>query len=127
MSIEKFTLRKPLLVNGKYLKELTYDIDEIGFELMARAEGLKTRLGGKDLIGKITLAQADYTLHMCIGMQAIMAVNPEISEEDLLRVKGYDLTRIANIGSHFFIEPEEQALETSSEPQEDTQDTTIAP
>lgn len=124
--IEKITLRNPLLVNGKKLKELTYDIDEISVELMARAEGLKTKIGGKDLIGKITIAQADYTLHICMGMQAIMAVNPEISEEDLQRVKGFDLTKIANIGSRFFIEPEPQEQAKSEKQQEDTQSTTTA-
>ena len=124
--IEKITLRNPLLVNGKKLKELTYDIDEISVELMARAEGLKTKIGGKDLIGKITIAQADYTLHICMGMQAIIAVNPEISEEDLQRVKGFDLTKIANIGSRFFIEPEQPEQATSEKQQEDTQNTTTA-
>lgn len=124
--IEKITLRNPLLVNGKKLKELTYDIDEISVELMARAEGLKTKIGGKDLIGKITIAQADYTLHICMGMQAIIAVNPEISEEDLQRVKGFDLTKIANIGSRFFIEPEPLEQAKSEKQQEDTQNTTTA-
>ena len=34
MSIEKITLTKPLLVNGKYLKELTYDIEELTEEIL---------------------------------------------------------------------------------------------
>ncbi len=127
MSIEKITLRKPLLVNGVNRKELTYDIEELTSNHIARAEGLKAKEGGKDTIGTITIAQTDYSLHIAIGKQAVIAVNPEISEEDLARVKGYDLTKLAAIGQRFFIEPEEQEQATSSEPQEDTQDTTIAP
>lgn len=127
MSIEKITLRKPLLVNGVDRKELTYDIEELTAHNIARAEAMTAKEGGKDMIGTIKIAQTDYSLHINIGKQAVMAVNPEISEEDLARVKGHDLTKLANIGQRFFIEPEEQEQATSSEPQEDTQNITIAP
>lgn len=126
MSIEKITLRKPLLVNGEELKELTYDIEELSINHITKAEGLKAKIGGKDIVGSITIAQADYALHMCIGMQAVMAVNPDISEEDLQRLKGFDLTKLANIGARFFIEPAGPEQATSSEQQEDTQNTTTA-
>lgn len=126
MSIEKITLTKPLLVNGSYLKELTYDIEELSINHITKAEGLKSKIGGKDIVGTITIAQADYALHICIGMQAIIAVNPEISEEDLQRLKGFDITKLANIGARFFIAPAEQEQATSSEQQEDMQNTTTA-
>ena len=126
MSIEKITLTKPLLVNGSYLKELTYDIEELSINHITKAEGLKSKIGGKDIVGTITIAQADYALHICIGMQAIIAVNPEISEEDLQRLKGFDITKLANIGARFLIAPAEQEQATSSEQQEDMQNTTTA-
>lgn len=127
MSIEKIKLSKPLLVNGDYLKELTYDIEELSINHIARAEGLKAKIGGKDIVGTITIAQADYALHICIGMQAVMAVNPDISEEDLQRLKGFDITKLANVGARFFIAPAEQEQAILSEPLEDTQNITIAP
>lgn len=127
MSIERIKLTKPLLVNGSYLKELTYDIDELTINHITKAEGLKSKIGGKDILGTITIAQADYALHICIGMQAVIAVNPEISEEDLQRLKGFDITKLANVGARFFIEPAEQVEEKSSEQQEATQDTIVAP
>ena len=127
MSIEKITLRKPLLINGEYRKELTYDIDELDINRITKAEGLKAKIGGQDTVGTISIAQTDYALHICIGMHAIMAVNSDIEVEDLQRLKGYDLTKLAAIGQRFFIEPVEQEQATSSEQQEDTQDTTIAP
>ena len=126
MSIERIKLTKPLLVNGKSLKELTYDIDELTINHITKAEGLKSKIGGKDILGTITIAQADYALHICIGMQAVIAVNPEISEEDLQRLKGFDITKLANVGARFFIEPAEQVEEKSSEQQEATQDTIVA-
>ena len=127
MSVEKITLSRPLLVNGDNLKELTYDIEELTINHIAKAEGLKAKIGGKDIVGSITIAQADYALHICIGMQAVMAVNPDISEEDLQRLKGYDITKLANVGARFFIAPAEQEQVTSNEQQEDTQNTIIAP
>ena len=126
MSIEKITLSKPLLINGENRKELTYDIEELSINHITKAEGLKAKIGGKDIVGSITIAQADYALHICIGMYAVLAVNPDISEEDLQRLKGYDITKLANVGARFFIAPVEQEQVTLSEPQEDMQNTTIA-
>lgn len=126
MSIERIKLRKPLLINGVDRTELTYDIEELSINHITKAEGMKAKIGGKDIVGSITIAQADYALHICIGMQAVIAVNPEISEEDLQRLKGFDITKLANIGARFFIEPTEQEQATSSEQQEDTQNTIIA-
>ena len=126
MSIEKITLNKPLLVNGVNLKELTYDIEELSINHITKAEGLKAKIGGKDIVGSITIAQADYALHICIGMQAVIAVNPDISEEDLQRLKGHDITKLANVGARFFIAPEGQGEVTSNEQEEDTQNTITA-
>ena len=126
MSLERIKLSKPLLVNGEYLNELTYDIEELSINHIAKAEGLKAKIGGKDIVGTITIAQADYALHICIGMQAVMAVNPDISEEDLQRLKGFDITKLANVGARFFIAPAEQEQVTSNEQLEATPNTTTA-
>lgn len=124
MSKETIKLRTPLLINGVEKTELTYDVNELTVTHLAKAEGLKAKIGGKDLVGSINIAQADYTLHICIGMMAVIAANPEIAVEDLQRLKGYDITKLANIGASFFIEPAEQIQKQSNEPQEVTQDTT---
>lgn len=127
MSIERIKLSKPLLVNGEYLNELSYDIEELSINHITKAEGLKAKIGGKDIVGSITIAQADYALHICIGMQAIIAVNPDISEEDLLRLKGFDITKLANVGARFFIAPAEQEQAISNEQPEATLSITTAP
>lgn len=123
MSLEKIELRKPILINGAERKELTYDIEELTISHIAKAEGMKSKIGGADLAAKFSLAQTDYPLQICIGMMAIIAVNKDIAEEDLMRVKGHDLTKIATIGTSFFIEPEENESEanTSEKLQEDMQ------
>ena len=127
MSVEKIKLRKPLYINGEARTELSYDIEEIDSYDVTKAQGLKSRIGGKDIAGTITLAQADYPYQICLGIYAVIAINPDISEDDLLRLKGYDLTKLANVGARFFIEPEEQVQATSSEQPEDTQNITTAP
>lgn len=127
MSIQTIKLRKPLLVNGIEKNELKYDIEELTIGRIAKAEGMKSKIGGVDLAAKFTLAQTDYPLQICIGMQAILAVNPDIAEEDLMRIKGHDLTKVATIGTSFFIEPEEESeAKTSEKLQEDTQNITTA-
>lgn len=127
MSKKTIKLRTPLLINGVEKTELTYDVDELTVKHLAKAEGLKTKMGGKELLGSISLAQADYTLHICIGMMAVIAVNPDIAVEDLQRLKGYDVAQVADVGAGFFIKPAEQIQKQSNEPQEVTQDTTSVP
>lgn len=124
MSKETIKLRTPLLINGVEKTELTYDVNELTVNHLAKAEGLKVKIGGKDLACSINLAQADYTLHIFIGMMAVIAVNPEIAVEDLQRLKGYDVAQLADVGAGFFIKPAEQIQKQSNEPQEVTQDTT---
>lgn len=123
MGINEIKLRKPLMVNGEEIKVLTYDVDELTINHITRAEACKSKLGG---VATISVAQADFPLHVCIGMQAVMIVNPDIAEEDLMRLKGYDITQLAGVGTSFFVPP--VATENNSEkPQEDTQNTTVAP
>ena len=123
---EILELRKPLLVNGVERKELAYDIEELTINRLARAEAHKIKLGGAELAAKVGFAQTDYPLQICIGMQAIIALNPEISEEDMERIKGHDITKLASIGQRFFIGQEESEQNTSEKPQEPIQNTTVA-
>ncbi|MBR1625597.1 MAG: hypothetical protein IJ681_00465 [Bacteroidales bacterium] len=105
MSKETLILQKPLKVNGEDLTELEYDLEAISIEHIARAEGEKTKLLGKNAAAGVKVAQADYLLHILIGEQAIIACNPKISTEDFKRVSGYDIVQIAAIGTRFFIPP----------------------
>jgi hypothetical protein len=121
--MKEIKLINPLLVNGVERKVLTYDTREVGIKQIAQAEACKTRLSGS---ASVSLAQADYLLHICIGMQAVIALNPDISESDLLRLKGYDVAQLAMAGQSFFL-PTALSQESNSEkPQEDTQNITIA-
>lgn len=124
---DKITLTKPLLVNGVERTELTYDLESIDLAKLCRADAMKSKLVGPEGAAAPKVAQVDFALHVCLGMQAVMSVNKDISEEDLLRIKGYDLTQLATIGTRFFIAPESNESEMSNEQQEVMQPSTDAP
>ncbi len=125
MSIKTLRLRNPLLINGEKRTELTYDIEELTVENLANAENYKVKLGGNGLTSGF--AQADYLLHVCLGMQAIIVVNKDITEDDLKRLKKFDVAQLATIGMDFFLDPEESEQNISEKPQEVTQESSIAP
>ena len=126
MSLEKLELTTPLLINGEERKFLTYDLSQLGINHVTKAQVLKGQIAGAGAAAIPQVAQTDMALHICLGIEAIVAVNPEISEEDLMRLKGYDLNRLGNIGLHFFIPPASQTSEQSETQQEVIQDSSSA-
>ena len=117
--IETIILKTPIKINGELRKEFKYDLDELSIDDVCKAESLKSKLGSVALTHPIF----DYSMHVAIAMKAIQAVNPEVSEEDLLRIKGTDIQKLAKAGLAFFGESEEQE-EKSSEEQEEVMQAT---
>lgn len=118
MSKEKLLLTTPLKVNGVDLTELEYDYSEININDLAEIENERNKAIGKNPALNTKIAQNDFFYHIFIGMMAIIKCNPQISFEDLKRIKGYDLTRISMIGMRFFVPPDFQEQKSSEEPQE---------
>ena len=119
MSIETLKLTFPLLVNGVNKTELTYDIEAVTVEGVAKAESCKAKFGVTP-VG--TVAQTDFLLHICLGMQAVLAVNNDITEDDLYRLRQFDVCQLAGVGTRFFIRPKAQEQKTLEEPREITQE-----
>lgn len=94
-------LKTPLMINGKEVKELTYNTAEITVSQFCEAESYSFVSGA----GKPKMAQheSDHGLHIYLGMMAVIAVNPQIDVKDLERLKGYDLVKLANIGRNFIL------------------------
>lgn len=99
--MEKLKLNSPLLVNGKKLQELTYDTNAITVALFAEAEARKLRATTAKAGGSAGAFELDYTLHLYLGMMAVVAVNPEIDVTDLERLSGYDVMALMRIGRNF--------------------------
>lgn len=120
--IKEIKLVKPILVNGAERDTFKYDLDELNISAITAAENLKGRLAGFEASTRISFAQTDFALHICIAIYAIIAVEKDVAEEDLLRIKGYDISQLALIGSHFFIKPALVPSPKSELQQETSQD-----
>lgn len=121
MSKNTLVLDNPILINGKEVKELTYDPQEITAEQFSIACA-KAASMEKTKTLTLKVKENDHALHMYLGMMAIIAVNPEIDVSDLERIKGFDILDVTNIGTFFILrrqaEPSEETR--SGEPSETT-------
>lgn len=115
----KFDLLAPIMINGKEIKSLSYDLMKINEELLMKAESL-TRVSR---ISEVVLGENNYTYHRYLGMAAIIAENPWIDWEDIKRLEGIDLNRLSRIGRDFFIVLGDLREDASENVQELTVDT----
>jgi len=115
---ETLVLNNPIEINGKTVKELTYDIDEISGDLFAEADAKKMVASGSKNGNLSGAAEIDYSFQLYLGYAAIIAVNPEIDWSDLKRVKGADLMKIMRIGRAFIVGSGASQEEDSEEPTE---------
>ena len=117
-----------IAIDGKQteVKELTYDPQEITAEHFSIACAKSAAL---DKAKTVTLKakENDYSLHLYLGMMAIIAVNPGIDVSDLERIKGFDVLSLTNIGTFFTLR--KQAVpskeSTSEELSENTASTSM--
>lgn len=105
-------LRAPILVNGKQVKELTYDTNEITGDLFLAACS-KSSILGKAQNGS-AMMEIDTALHLQLGKAAVIAINPDIDWSDLDQAKGFDLVGLANIGRFFILGRSEDDFEESA-------------
>lgn len=116
-------LKNPIKVNGAYVSEMDYDTNEITGELFIMAETKKKAIGGyRDVSISV---EFDFTLHLYMGFAAIVAKNPDISFDDLSRVKGRDIVDVMAVGRNFILRSEEQMDDDSEKLIETTQGSTI--
>ena len=116
--METLKLHAPILINGKKMKELTYDVSAITVGMFAEAEAHKLKATTAKAGGTAGAVELDYTMQVYLGMMAIIAVNPEIDVNDLERITGNDVMSLMKIGRTFFIaKSEEHSEENNSDEQ----------
>lgn len=127
--MEKIILKNPILINGKEIKELTYDVNEITPAGFAEAEYRKTRANGSKGAPSSAAVELDYSLHLYLGFAAIVAVNPEYDINDLERIKGTDVMEVMKAGRNFIIASAGKSTDEESENASETtpESTTQAP
>ena len=109
----KITLQEPITINGKQVKELSYNALEITAQQFSEACARSSAID-KNKSFSFKLRENDYALHLYLGMMAIVAVNPDIDIADLERIKGFDVLAIADIGMLFTLRRSVAPSEESS-------------
>mgnify|MGYP001285293427 FL=1 len=113
-------LRNPITINGKTVKELTYDANEITSAMFAEADARKMLASGAKSGNLSGAVELDYGLHLYLGFAAIIAVNPEIDFTDLERIKGPDVMQVMKVGRNFIISSAASEEDSSDEQSEIT-------
>lgn len=113
--MESIKLKNPIKINGKDVAELTYDVNEITPAGFAEAEYRKTRANGSKGAPSSAAVELDYSLHLYLGLAAILAVNPEYDFNDLERIKGPDVMEVMKAGRNFIIASAGKSTDDASE------------
>lgn len=116
----KITLNNPITINGKPVKELAYDANEITSAMFAEADARKMVASGAKSGNLSGAVELDYGLHLYLGFAAITAVNPEIDIADLERIKGPDVMQVMRVGRNFIISSAAGSEEGNSDEQLET-------
>lgn len=118
-------LKNPVMIDGKEVKEVTYDSNEIDGILFATAEAKKKVAAGMKNTTIAPAAEFDVGLHLYLGFAAIIAVNPSYDFSDVERIKGRDVVEVMAIGRNFILTSEQEQQENDSgEPTETTPEST---
>jgi hypothetical protein len=98
----EIVLDNPVLIDGKPVNSFAYDANEITADLFMDAEALllkrRTRAGAAAVEAKL-----DYGFQLCLGFAAIVAVNSGVAFEDLMRLKGNDVSLVRDVGRDFIL------------------------
>ena len=121
----KLALKNPIKIDGKEVKEVTYDSNEIDGILFATAESKRKTAAGMKNTSITPAAEFDFGLHLYLGFAAIVAVNPSYDFSDVERIKGRDVVEVMAIGRNFILTSEQGQQENDSgEPTETTPEST---
>ena len=88
-------LKRPILIDGKEVKELSYDTDKISVELYLKAVNAAMAKGNG--ITGINI-KVDAGVQLMIGLYSVVAENPAYDITDVERVTGADLMNFVDIG-----------------------------
>ena len=99
-------LVNPIMINNAQVSEVTYDTNEITSILFAEAETRRKAAAGTKNVAIVPAAEFDFSLHLYLGIAAILAVNPQYDFSDLERLHGKDVVEVMGIGRNFILQSE---------------------
>lgn len=118
-------LKNPIMINNSRVTELDYDSNEITAVMFAEAEAKRKIAAGTRNVAIVPAAEFDFGLHLYLGLEAIVAVNPGIDISDLERIHGIDIMEVMTIGRNFTLKREESESDSSDEQSETMQEPII--
>lgn len=116
--MEKITLSHKWEVNGKRVREISYDTTNL---TVTGYQNVLKRLNPAP--GQISMAINDYSLHFELGKEIIIASNKDkgMAMEDFDRLICSDIWKVQSVGMRFFGgTPGEQTEDNSDEPSSNT-------
>ena len=126
--VETIELSKPIIIDDVEVRELTYDIESITTDQFLEADVLASDAAMQRSKVNAKVAELDSGFHFYLGIEAVIAANPDYSVEDVKRVKGPDIMKLMRIGRNFMTAgaeaDEEEDSEQDAEPEnyQETQD-----
>ena len=107
--MQKITLKNPIKVDGKEVKELSFDTDLFSIEDLERANKKLAKLNKNAMF----VQETDPDYHFILACVIAEKTSANISAEDLRRLKGSDLIQLQRLGRDFLLESVTQQQETS--------------
>ncbi|MBQ9000740.1 MAG: hypothetical protein IJ087_02680 [Eggerthellaceae bacterium] len=120
--LETIELRKPVMIDGEAVRELTCDTDLITSDQFIDAEILAANAAMRLRKMSTKVVELDAGFHYYLGVMAILAVNPGYVVEDVERIKGPDVLKVMKVGRNFMIAGAEEDEDEDSAPIEDWED-----
>ena len=116
-TVGTLTLQVPIMVDGAERSEFPYDLNKLTTAQFMAAEAASKRTSLR-----VATAETDYSFHLQLGFQAVLAADPSLAVEDLERVIGRDVKKFMDLGRFFTNVSDEQDPGTSDGPQGATPD-----
>lgn len=109
------TLRKPIMIDGEKVKSFEYDMESIPMTVYMEADARASNELARRGVMKNSMSEFNETLQIYVGMAAVIALNKDITFDDLERVTGTDIKKFRNIGRAFMYASEDESAEDDSD------------
>lgn len=95
---EKIKLKHPIQIDGKAVKELSYNFDELTANDLMRAYD---RAHASEEITVVAVVEMDVKYQLSCTVSAVLKANPDYDPADIYRARGVDVMALTRLGRNF--------------------------